>query len=196
MRGRGIYIALAIFVGAFILFYIFDLRRGAPGPQATPSPAASPILSLSASQVEKVVVKAKGKVVTLSRAGTDWTYSDCAADQQTCTSQPADTSRSVSVAATLARLVPNHIVYGAPEGLPAYGLNKATTAEVDVTALNRTSVLLVGAKTQDGSFYYVRRSDGNDIYTIATSIVDGMVALVDTPPVPIASPSPASSASP
>jgi hypothetical protein len=189
MNSRGLYIAAAILLAAVGLFYFFDLRK--PSPNATASPQPSPIISVDAASVTEIDVKANGKVLTVTRNGNAWRYSVCPADQATCASSPADTVRSVTLLVSILQLRPIKTVFGAPEGLPAYGLASGTGGEVVVKAPGRIVTLLVGAQAPGNAGTFVRLSDSNDIQVVAPSTLQTQVlGAITMPPVPIPSPSP------
>jgi len=74
-QNRGLYIAGVVFVLAAAIYFFADKNAKTPTP--TPSPQPSPIAGLGASQVQQVVIHARGKVLTVNRQGTGWTYSVC-----------------------------------------------------------------------------------------------------------------------
>ncbi|MFN2462560.1 MAG: DUF4340 domain-containing protein [Candidatus Dormibacteria bacterium] len=195
-QNRGLYIAAAVFLLAAAIYFFAD-KNGRP-PVVTPSPQPSPVVGLGASQVQQVVIHARGKVLTLARQGTAWTYSVCPDGQSDCPVNPADQSLSLQYIQALTELRPVHVVYGAPEGLPAYGVDKPTGGELDIRSTSgRQVTVLVGGKSTDGASYFLRRQDSQNILTVATTTVDGqLLALVDRPPVPAPSPAPAPSTSP
>jgi len=194
-QNRGLYIAGALFALVAAVYFLTDRNSvKAPSPSASPLPAA--VLNLGASQVQQVVVHARGKVLTVSREGTGWSYSICPEGQADCASNPADPSRSLQLVQNLTGLRPAHVIYGAPEGLPAYGVEKPTGGEIDIKGRAGQQVtLLVGGKSPDGGSYFVRRQDSQNILTIAATTVDGeLLGLVDKPPAPQPSPAPSAPA--
>jgi hypothetical protein len=90
------------------------------------------------------------------------------------------------------------VIYGAPEGLPAYGVDKPTTAEIDIKGTgNEQLTLLIGGKSADSASYYGRRLDSNNVLALAVASIDTeLLSLVDTPPVPQPSPPPGAAPSP
>ena len=197
MKNRGIWIALGLFVVAFAIYYLAVVRRPATTPNASASPQPSPIVHLSATAVSQVVIIAKGKVLTVSANAGSWTFSLCPTGQVDCPSQPADSAKASSLVQTLTSLRPDQVIYGAPEGFPAYGVDKPSTAQVDIKTSGSTDTLFVGAKSPDGASYYLRPTDGSDVFLITAATIDtGIVGLVDTPPVPAPSPSPSPSVAP
>lgn len=192
-QNRGLIVAGAVFTAVVVLFVFFDLKQPKQAPSSSPTPQPSPVVGLAAGQLQQVVVHAKGKVLTVTRNGNNFTYSDCPAGQGDCPAQAADTTASGQFYQQLAALSPSKVIFGAPEGLPAYGVDKPTTAEIDIKgAANQQATVLVGIKSPDSSSYFARRQDSNDILAVAAATVDALLALVDTPPVP--QPSPAASA--
>ncbi|GAC1332532.1 MAG: hypothetical protein NVSMB17_11720 [Candidatus Dormibacteria bacterium] len=187
-QNRGLYIAGALFALVAAIYFFADKNVKAPTVSSSPLPAA--VLDLGASQVQQVVVHARGKVVTVTREGTGWSYSICAEGQADCPTGPADPSRSLQLVQNLTGLRPSHVIYGAPEGLPAYGVEKPTGGEIDIKGRSGQQViLLVGGKSPDGSSYFVRRQDSQNILTVPVTTVDGeLLGLVDKPPAPIPSP--------
>lgn len=193
MNSRGFYIAAAILLAAVGLFYFFDLRQ--PPPNVAASPQPSPIVSIDAASVTEIDVKSGGKMLTVTRTGNDWRYSVCPTDQAACASKPADTIRSVQLLVAILQLRPLKTVFGAPEGLPAYGLATGTGGEVAIKSPTRSITLLVGAQAPGGAGYYVRLSDANDIQVVPVSTMQSQVlGAISTPPAPIPSPSPSASA--
>jgi hypothetical protein len=189
MNSRGFYIAAALLLAAIGLFYFFDLRK--PAPSVTASPKASPIVTIDPASVTEIDVKSAGKVLTVTRSGNEWRYSVCPADQATCASHPADTVRSVQLLVVILQLRPIKTVFGAPEGLPAYGLATGTGGEVTLKSPGRSVTLLVGATAPGSAGMYVRLSDSNDIQVVALSSMQTQVlGAVNAPPVPVPSPSP------
>jgi hypothetical protein len=198
-ENRSLYLAGAILAAVVVLFYFFDLHGPAKAPTTTPTPLPSLVLSLRASQIQHVVIHANSKVLTIGLQGTSWTYTLCPEGQAPCPPKPADPAPSAQLFQALSALRPSKVIFGAPEGLPAYGVDKPTTAEIDVKGLSNQQVtLLVGIKSPDSSSYFVRRQDANDVLAVATGTIDGFLALVSQPPVPqpSASPSVAAAASP
>jgi hypothetical protein len=194
MNSRGFYIAAAILLAAVGLFYFFDLRQ--PPPNVASSPQPSPIVTIDAASVTEIDVKSGGKTLTVTRTGNDWRYSLCPSDQAACASKPADTVRSVQLLVAILQLRPLKTVFGAPEGLPAYGLATGTGGEVAVKSPTRSITLLVGAQAPGNAGYYVRLADANDIQVVPLSTMKTQVlGAVSTPPEPVPSPSPGASPS-
>lgn len=198
MRGRGFYIALGIFAVAVLAYYLLEVQKaGTPSSQSTPSAQASPLTNLRQSEVERLVIKstATAKQVILAQASGNWTYAVCAADQADCPGQPADKLRAALLAEEIVHLRPDRVIYGAPAGLPAYGLDTATTGEIDLTAKGTKHILLLGSKTADGLSYWLRLDDRPDVVVVSSSLVDGtFLAAITTPPAPVPSPSPSAAA--
>ena len=201
MQNRGLYVAAALFVLAVGAFYIYDKGKpsNAPGstPSASPAPLASPLANLDANQVSEVVVKANGKVLTVTRTATGFTYSDCPSGQTNCTAQIADINGSSQLFVAVVQIRPVRTIYGVSDQFPSFGLDKPTTAEIDIkTASGQTTVIWVGAKAPDGTSEYVRLATGSDVYAVSSSSIDTpIVALVDNPPAPVPTPSPSPAAS-
>jgi hypothetical protein len=183
-ENRGLYIAAALFIVVAGVYFFAD--KNAKAPAAAPTPAPSPIVRLAASQVGQVVVHAHGKQVTISREGAGWTYAACAEGQASCPARPADQALSLQLVQSLTELSPSHVIYGAPEGLPAYGVDKPGAGEIDIKGTNGQQVtVLVGGQTPDKASYFVRRQDSQDIDVVAASTIDSeFLGLVDKPPVP------------
>ena len=192
MNSRGLYIAAAILLAAVGLFYFFDLRKPPSNTAASPQP--SPIISIDAASVTEIDIKSGGKVLTVTRSGNDWRYSVCPAEQVTCASNPADTVRSVQLLVVILQLRPTKTVFGAPAGLPAYGLTTGTGGEVTLKSPGRSVTLLAGATAPGNAGIYVRLSDSNDIQVVPLSSMQTQVlGAISTPPVPVPSPSPGAS---
>ena len=175
----------------------FFAERSPKTPTASPTPQASPIVGLSATQVQQVVIHSQGKVLTVNRQGTGFTYSVCADGTTDCPPAPADQALSLQLFQSLTQLRPAHTVYRAPEGLPAYGADKPTNGEIDIKSTTGQQItILVGLKTTDGANYFLHRQDSPDVVTVATTVVDGgLLGLVNTPPVALPSPVPSAAAS-
>jgi hypothetical protein len=190
-QNRGLLIAGSIFVLAAAIYFFAE--RSPKTPTATPSPQASPIVGLSASQLQQVVIHAQGKVLTVNRQGNGFIYSVCPDGQADCPAAPADPTATLQLFQSLAQLRPAHVVYRAPEGLPAYGADKPTNGEIDIKSTTGQQItILVGIKTSDGANYFLHRQDSPDVVTVATTLVDtGLLGLVNHPPVPVPSPPPA-----
>lgn len=201
-QNRGLYLAAALFIIAVAAFYIYDKGQGskAPGssPSASPTVLASPIVTLDPNQIAEVDVKSTGKTLTVNRNATSFTYSLCASGQANCASAPADTNLSGQLFLAVVQLRPTRTIYGVSDQLPNFGLDKATTAEIDIkVASGETTILWVGAKAPDGVSYYVRQPDKGDVYAIPASSIDGpILGLVTSPPAPQPTPSPQSATSP
>jgi hypothetical protein len=194
-ENRSLYLAGAILAAVVVLFYFFDLHGPAKAPSTTPTPLPSLVLGLPAGQIQQVVIHANAKVLTIGLQGTGWTYSLCPEGQASCPPQTADPAPSAQLFQSLSALRPSKVIFGAPEGLPAYGVDKPTTAEIDVKGISNQQVtVLVGLKSSDSASYFVRRQDSNDVLAIAAATIDGFVALLDKPPVPPPSPSPSAAA--
>ena len=196
-ENRGFLIAAGIFVVVAAAF-IYGERQPHSPPSTSPTPQPSPLVGLSANQLQQVVIHSQGKVLTVTRAATGFNYTLCAEGQGGCQPQPADLNRSSQLFTTLASLAPSHVIYGAPEGLPAYGVDKPTGGEVDIkSTTNQQVTLIIGIKTPDGSSYFVKRQDSSDVDAVATGTIDQeLLSLVASPPVPQPSPSPGASPSP
>jgi hypothetical protein len=192
MSSRAFYIAAAIFLAAFAAFYIFDVHK----PVSTGgSPQPSPLINIEPSTVSQIQVKSAGKTLTVVRNGSEWRYSVCPSAQPDCPTSIADATRAVGLLAAILQLRPTKTIFGAPEGLPAYGLDTPTVGEVDLqTPSGRSVGLLVGALTQDSVSYYVRLSTSNDIETVPAAILQTQVfGAIQAPPAPLPSPSPVTS---
>ena len=196
MSSRGFYIAAAVFLAAFFAYYVFDLHRPAPASSGTPQ--ASPVINLDATTVSQFEVKAGGKTLTVLRNGSEWRYSVCADAAAACPTSVADATRAVTLLQTILQLRPAKTIFGAPDGLPAYGLDKATTGEVDVqTPSGRSFSLLVGATAPDKTNIYVRLSGSNDIQAVpAATVQTEIIGAIQRPPAPIPTPSAGASAAP
>jgi hypothetical protein len=196
MDNRGFYIAAAIFLAAVGLFYLFDARKSTPSTASSPRPAA--VVNLDAASVSEIDIRASGKLLTVSKSGSDWRYAVCPADHSGCPSSPADAILSIRLLQAILQLTPTKTIFGAPEGLPAYGLVTATGGEIDLkTQAGRSVVILVGGHAPDNASVYLRLSDSNDIQAVPASAIQGpILGVVDSPPVPQPSPSPAAAASP
>ena len=196
-ENRGLYIAAAFFAVVAMGFIYLD-RGGKVSPSSTPTPAAapSPVVGLSVSQMSEVAVHSGGTVLTIAVQGTGFTYSLCAEGQGGCSTQAADRTRSAALFQAVAQLTPTHVVYGAPEGLPAYGVDKPTSGEIDVQGqAGRQVTILVGHKSTDGASYFIRRVDSRDVPVVPAGAIDtGLFGLIATPPVPAPSPSPGATA--
>jgi hypothetical protein len=173
-----------------VLFYFFDLHGPAKAPTSTPTPLPSPVVGLAANQIQQVVIHSKGNVLTIAISGSNWTYSLCPEGQSACTAKVADPAASAQLFQGMSALRPSSVVFGAPDGLPAYGVDKPTTAEIDIKGITNSQVtILVGLKSPDSSSYYLRRQDSNDVLAVAVGTIDGFLALVDKPPAPVPTPS-------
>ena len=194
---RGLYIAAAFFAIVALGFIYLD-RGGRATSSSTATPAAqpSPVVGLSISQIGQVVVHGKGRVVTVAQQGNGFTYSLCAEGQGGCPTQAADRARSAELFQAVAQLTPTHVVYGAPEGLPAYGVDKPTNGEIDVKGQAGQQVtIVIGNKSTDGASYFIRRQDASDVLVVTAGSIDtGLFGLIVTPPVPVPTPSPAATA--
>lgn len=190
-ENRGLYLAGAILAAVVVLFYFFDLHGPAKAPTTTPTPPPSRVLGMGSNQIQEVVIHSGGKVLTIRLQGTLWTYSLCPEGQGSCPPRTADPVPSAQLFQSLSALTPSKVILGAPEGLPAYGVDKASTAEIDVKGTsNRQVTILVGLKSLDGSSYFARRQDSNDVLAVAAGSIDGFLAMLDKPPLSSASPSP------
>jgi hypothetical protein len=194
MSGRAFYVAAAIFLAAFGAYYVFDLHKPAAGGVSSPQPA--PVINLDAAAVSQFQVKSAGKVLTVLRNGAEWRYSVCSVTQADCPTSVADTNRTLTLLGVILQLRPTKTIFGAPEGLPAYGLDTATVGEVDVqTPAGRSVSLLIGAKTQDSASYYVRLAGSNDIEAVsAANVLTQIVGAISAPPAPLPTPSPTTGA--
>jgi hypothetical protein len=191
-ENRGLVIAGAILVAVGVLFYFFDLKGPAKAPTTSPTPQLSPVVGLAPSQIQQIVVHSKSKVLTLAVQGNNFSYALCDEGTSSCAGQPADATPSAQAFQSLAALRPSKVIFGAPEGLPAYGVDKPTTAEIDVKgASNQQVTIIVGGKSPDSSSYFLRRQDSNDILAVAVGSIDALLALLDKPPVPVPTASPA-----
>ncbi len=196
MSSRGFYIAAAVFLAAFFVYYVFDLHRPPPATNRPPQP--SPVINLDATTVSQFEVKSGGRTLTVLRNGSEWRYSVCAEAAAGCSTSVADTTRAVALLQTILQLRPVKTIFGAPAGLPAYSLDKATAGEVDLqTPSGRTISLLIGAVTPDNTNIYVRLSTSNDIQAVpAATVQTEIIGAIQAPPAPIPSPSAGASAAP
>jgi len=196
MSSRGFYIAAAIFLVAVGAYYIFDIHKPVSTGGSTPQPA--PVIKIDAGTVSQFQVKSGGRALTVLRNGAEWRYSVCPIAQAECPTAVADTNRALALLGVILQLRPTKTIFGAPEGLPAYGLDTATAGEVDLqTPSGRSVAMLIGAKTQDGVSDYVRLAGSNDIETVpAATLQTQVIGALDAPPAPAPSPSPVASAAP
>jgi hypothetical protein len=195
-QNRGLYIAGAVFVLAAGVYLLFD-KNGKPATPAAPAALPSPVAGLGASQVQQVVIHSGGRALTVSRQGTSFTYSVCPDGQADCAASPADQSRGVQLYQNLTELRPSTVIYRAPEGLPAYGVDKPTGGEIDIKGTAGQQVtIVIGIKTPDGGSYFMHRLDSLDVVAVATTSVDPLLAMVAKPPAPTPSPAPAPSPTP
>ena len=192
-QNRGLYVAAAFFaVVALGFIYLDKGGKATPSSGASPAPVPSPVVGLALNQVSQVVVHGKGKVLTIAVQPSSFTYSLCAEGQGGCASQPADPARAAGLLQAVVQMAPTHVVYGAPEGLPAYGVDKPTNGEVDVKGQGGQQVtILIGNKSTDGASYFIRRQDANDVLVVTAGAIDtSLFGLIDSPPAPVPSPSP------
>ncbi|MHB8510016.1 MAG: DUF4340 domain-containing protein [Candidatus Dormibacteria bacterium] len=192
MKNRGLVAAGAFFVVVLLAFFFLDLRGTPKTSSTTPVPQGSPVISVASKDIRSVTVKARAKTYVQQRAGTGWIYSDCPDALPPCPNTLADRVKADLLLDALLQLRPLSTVYGAPAGLPAYGLDKATSGQFEVTTVaGTTTTLLLGSKTTDSNGYYLRRQDSNDVFVVSAGILDGQVlSIIDSPPVPVPSPSP------
>ena len=192
MSSRGFYIAAAIFLAAVAAYYIFDIHKPASTGGAL---QPSPVINIDPSTVSRIEVKSAGRTLTVLRNGAEWRYSVCPGAQTDCPTSVADTPRALALLGVILQLRPTTTIFGAPEGLPAYGLDTATVGEVDLqTRSGRSVALLIGAKTQDSVSYYVRLTGSKDIETVpAVTVQTQVIGALDAPPAPIPRPSPVTS---
>lgn len=196
MNNRGFYVAAAIFLVAIGAFYFLDIRKPPASGGATPQ--ATPVISVDAATVTQFQVKTGGRILTVTRNGSDWRYSVCPTAQPDCPSSPADATRSITLLQAILQLQPTRTIFGAPEGLPAYGLDTATRGEIDIaTSTGQTIVVLIGSVAPDNASVYLRLSTSNDILAVASGTLQTEVlGALDAPPAVVPTPSPAASASP
>jgi len=192
-ENRGLYLAGAFFaVIALGFIYLDKGGKVSPSSGATPAAQPSPAVGLSINQVAQVVVHGKGKVLTVAVQTNGFTYSVCAEGQGDCLAQPADKIRAAQLFQAVVQLTPTHVVFGAPEGLPAYGVDKPTNGEVDVKGRGgQQATLVIGNKSTDGASYFIKRQDSTDVLVVAAGSIDtSLFGLIDAPPVLTASPPP------
>lgn len=186
------------------MFYLLVVRQPNTSPTAiNPSPLPSPIMNVATSSVASVAVKAKDKtgnqqVLTVTRNGSGWNYSLCPPDQAFCPAQEADATQAGNLVNTVATLRPTKTIFGAPDGLPAYGLDTPSTAEIDINTIgNQALVIFVGAKGIDKLSYFVRLTTSNNVFAVTATAIDGTILdALTNPPKPRPSPSPLPSLSP
>jgi hypothetical protein len=197
-ENRGLYIAALFFAAVAVGFLYLDKgARVTPSSSSSPAaPAPSPVVGLAINQVANVVIHGKGKVLTVSIQADGFTYSLCAEGQGNCQPQPADKTRSAQLFQAVVQLTPTHVVYGAPEGLPAYGADKPTNGEIDVKGRGgQQATILIGNKSTDGANYFLRRQDSNDVVVVTAGSIDtSLFGLIDQPPAPAPTPSPGAAA--
>jgi len=197
LRGRGVYVAAAIFLAAFGIWYFTEHQSPSRSPSTSASPQPSPLIKLQAADIETITLKARGKVMTLNRAtGGAWTYSVCdasaAPSSAACAPAPADSSRVQQEITAIVELRPNEVIYGAPEGFPAYGLDKPSAGEVDLrNAAGSTTVLWLGASAPDQTSQFIRVAGSRDVEVVSkTNLQSQVLAIIDNPPKPAPSPLP------
>jgi hypothetical protein len=194
-----------VFLAALLAFYLFVVRQpSTTTPTSNPSPLAGPVVRIKSADVTALAIKGKDKanndrVMTVARVGTgSWTYAICLPDQADCPPGPADPTRAASLVDNVVTLRPSQTIFGAPEGLAAYGLDHPTTAEIDITVSGgRTTVIWVGAKSPDKNSYYIKLKDGTDVFLVPASAIDSTILdAVTNPPKPQPSPLPVPTPSP
>jgi hypothetical protein len=154
------------------------------------------VINLDATTVSQFEIKSGGRTLTVVRDGSEWRYSVCADAAAGCPTSVADPTRAATLLQTILQLRPVKTIFGAPDGLPAYGLDKATIGEVDLqTPSGRSVSLLVGAAAPDKTNIYVRLSTSNDIQAVpAATVQTEIIGAIQGPPAPI--PTPSAGASP
>jgi len=197
VNSRGFYVALGIFAAAVLLYWLVEVQKvgSNSGTSARPSPAASPLIKATASDFDRVVIKSTAgkKQLVVVRSGSSWTYGVCASDQSDCPMQPADPIKAGVVAADVAILTPSRTIFQ-PEALQIYGVDKATTGEVDFTVKGVQHTLLIGLKTPDGSAYWAHLDSSATVAVLTSATVETtLLGEIDSPPAPTPTPSPSPS---
>jgi hypothetical protein len=194
----GLILAVAIFLAALGL-YAYSNVTGNTVARPTPSPLASPIVTLRAADVTSFQLKQNGRTFTGARQGPSaWTFSVCAGGQTPCQPQPADAAAMGVLLDAILELRPSISIPGAPAGMSAYALQTPTGGEIVVNASSGKVVdLYVGGKDPGSTYYYLRLASGNDVYAVPTTTIDGQIfKSLDSPPLPSPSPPAAPASAP
>jgi Domain of unknown function (DUF4340) len=186
MVRRSTFIVLLIFaflVGFAILFQRYQANKTANLATVTPTVAPVYLFSLGDAQIDDIkIVGNSGKKIDLYRdpLTSKWAITDISPDQADSSKIDSISSqlRSMQIQETITQTVPPATI----------GLETPSYTITLTTSLGTQFVSSVGIKTAIGSGYYIRDTNGK-VAIVATTPLDSILQLVDSPPLlPTATP--------
>lgn len=169
-------LSLLVLIGAFLYFGELQAEPKKEGQETQ-------VLNLKAADVNSIVVSHQGQTTELKKEGAYW---------QLRKPEPAETQSGVvdGLVARMAVLNASRTLPGAAEPLATYGLETPRAEATLKTSDNRTTVLLIGDNTPDGSSSYVKRKDSDQVYVVSGVLAADVMRLVTNPPKALPTPTP------
>lgn len=169
-------LGVLIVVGAY--FYFAEVQAE---PQKETQQAE--VFSFKAADLDSIVVSYQDKTTNLKKDGSYWKLKEPEEAE-------AQTSLVEGLLARIAPLRASRALTGDIEPLAAYGLENPQLEATIRTSGNQSAILQVGDVTPDGSSYYVKRKDSDQIYLVSASIISEIMRLVTNPPKALPTPTP------
>ncbi|HWQ84794.1 MAG TPA: DUF4340 domain-containing protein [Anaerolineales bacterium] len=175
MIRRNTLILVGVFLLALAGYVLLNRQQEQAAAQITPTAATQPLFEFEASELTGIqVADSSGREVRLEMMSGAWVLVDP-------TAEATDTERVTSLATQIASLTARSLIEN-PPAASAMGLEPpAYTVRLQLGDGSRLT-LEVGAETPTQSGYYVRLADGR-VAVVSTFSVDGITAVLDSPPV-------------
>lgn len=159
-----IIIALAVLVllgaGTYLLMRPSKSAETDNTAQTTPAPVYT-LYETDIANMQSAVIKSETTDITVSRIGEDWTVNNLPAED-------IDTSKTKSLAETIAKITASALIDEDGADLGEYGLDKPS-AEITVNKNDGTSdkILIGGTSPSDGS-RFAKSSLSDTVYTVSS----------------------------
>jgi hypothetical protein len=177
LKPRNTLIVVALFALLFGYVYFIELSK-TPGELGTPMPSALPqIFQLGASNIQSIEVRdlRAPREIKVTRAESGWQI-------ERPTEKVADSPKIDSALSRLVNLQSSRVLTNVTDLAP-FGFVTATLEVRLVMSDTTPYALTVGDKTPDGySYYAVYTGDKSKVFIINSSVMDDLVAWLDTPP--------------
>ncbi|MGE5138437.1 MAG: DUF4340 domain-containing protein [Rudaea sp.] len=178
MNRRNTVILVVVFLVLAGYAYWTQFREQSTGNLAGSTPLPTPVVifdfnsdSVNGFAVTDVATKEN---VVVSKQGTDWTM-------EQPKQGPAESVKVASAIAPLAHLDASRVLTGTTD-LSAFGLITGTI-EARLTLTNTQQITFkVGDATPDNAGYYFLKGGEQQVYIVATYIVDGLKEFLTSPP--------------
>ncbi|MDE3075825.1 MAG: DUF4340 domain-containing protein [Chloroflexota bacterium] len=160
---------------------IAQKQMPAPKPAVTPTPV---LFNLKSGDITGFDIKTKTRETDLVDTNSKWKLVKPSEDEN------VDQVKISSLASQVATLNGTRTVAGAGGDLSSFGLDQPPLTVTLTMKDGKAHTLLVGNRNVDGNYYYAMPKGGTEVSLIGSSVVNGLMAMADTPPRATPTPTP------